>query len=32
MRCDAVEAKEEELQNYIKKTKMNLDEPDARVE
>ena len=32
MRVDAMEAKEDELQEYIKASKMNLDEPDARIE
>ena len=32
MRVDALEEKDRELQEYIKSTKMNLDEPDARVE
>ena len=32
MRNEALEEKEEDLQKYIKSTKMNLDEPDARVE
>ena len=32
MRVDALEEKDRELQEYIKSTKMNLDEPDARIE
>ena len=30
-RIEALEAKEKDLQDYIKKTKMNLDEPDERI-
>ena len=32
MRVEALEAKDRELQDYIKSTKMALDEPDARIE
>ena len=32
MRVEALEEKDRELQEYITSTKMNLDEPDARVE
>lgn len=32
MQLEALEAKEKEMQDYIRSTKMNLDEPDARIE